>query len=80
MSDTRSTVSRRDFVKAAASTAAVAAIGAPAILRAQSNVIKIGHLAPRTGFLGPIGEYAVMGVTLGVEEVNGADGILGRKV
>jgi len=26
------------------------------------DVIRIGHLTPRTGFLGPLGEYAVMAI------------------
>jgi branched-chain amino acid transport system substrate-binding protein len=55
-------------------------IGAPAILRAQSDVIRIGHLTPVTGFLGPLGEYAVMAVRLAVEELNAGGGILGRQI
>ena len=78
MTDTRS---RRRFVLDAASgTAAVAAIGAPAISKAQSDVIRIGHLTPRTGFLGPLGEYAVQAVDLAVDEINAAGGVLGRRV
>jgi branched-chain amino acid transport system substrate-binding protein len=78
MTDTRS---RRRFVlDAAAGTAAVAAIGAPAISKAQSDVIRIGHLTPRTGFLGPLGEYAVQAVDLAVDEINAAGGVLGRRV
>ena len=42
--------------------------------------MRIGHLTPRTGFLGPLGEYAVMGVNLAVEEINAAGGIMGRKI
>ena len=38
-----------------------AALGMPAISRAQSDAIKIGHLTPRTGFLGPLGDFAVHG-------------------
>src|SRR5205823_10473722 len=47
--------SRRALVKGAAGSALLAGIGMPAISRAQSDVIKIGHLTPRTGFLGPLG-------------------------
>jgi len=65
---------------AAAGTAAVAAIGAPAISKAQSDVIRIGHLTPRTGFLGPLGEYAVQAVDLAVDEINAAGGVLGRRI
>lgn len=57
-----------------------ATLAMPAIVRAQgSGPIRLGHLTPRTGFLGPMGEYAVLGATLAVEEVNAAGGALGRK-
>ena len=73
-------LSRRALIKSAAGTALVAGIGMPAISRAQSDVIKIGHLTPRTGFLGPLGEFAVMGIQLAAEEVNAAGGVNGRKI
>jgi branched-chain amino acid transport system substrate-binding protein len=71
--------SRRDFVKAATAVGASAALGFPGILKAD-DTIKIGHLTPRTGFVGQIGEYGFKGVTLAVEELNAAGGILGRKI
>jgi len=71
--------SRRDFVKAATAVGASAALGFPGILRAEDS-IKIGHLTPRTGFVGQIGEYGFKGATLAVEELNAAGGILGRKI
>src|SRR5260370_36768879 len=72
---------RRDLLKTAGGIALVSGIFAPAILRAQTaDVIKIGHLTPRTGFLGPLGEYAVMAVDLAVEEINASGGMMGRKV
>ena len=56
---------RRGLLKTAGGLALVSGISAPAILRAQTaDVIKIGHLTPRTGFLGPLGEYAVMAADL----------------
>lgn len=55
-------------------------LAAPAISYGQSDVIRIGHLTPRTGFLGPLGEFAVQAVQLAAEEVNAAGGIMGRKV
>jgi ABC-type branched-subunit amino acid transport system substrate-binding protein len=55
-------------------------MGFPAIVRAQSDKIIIGHLTPRTGFLGPMGEYAVMSINLAVEEQNKAGGLLGRQL
>ncbi|BAT61698.1 leucine-specific-binding protein precursor [Variibacter gotjawalensis] len=73
-------VSRRSLIKGAAGAALLGGVGMPAISRAQSDVIRIGHLTPLTGFLGPVGEYAVMGVKLAAEEVNAAGGIMGRKV
>ena len=73
-------IGRRRALGRAAGAAAIAGIGAPAIVGAQAQVLKIGHLTPLTGFLGPIGEYAVMGVKLAVEEVNEAGGVLGRKI
>jgi branched-chain amino acid transport system substrate-binding protein len=76
MSDLKFT--RRRVLQTAASAAALAGIGAPAILKAQSDAIRIGHLTPRTGFLGPLGEYAVMGIQLAADEINAAGGILGR--
>jgi branched-chain amino acid transport system substrate-binding protein len=48
---------RRDLLKAA--TAGALALGFPAIVRAQSNAIKIGHLTPLTGFLGALERGAV---------------------
>src|SRR6476660_2928987 len=35
---------------------------------------------PLAGFLGPLGEYAVMGVKLAAEEINAAGGVTGRKI
>src|SRR5882724_4518252 len=72
---------RRGLLKTAGGLALASGISAPAILRAQSaDVIRIGHLTPRTGFLGPLGEYAVMAIDLAVEEINAAGGMMGRKV
>ncbi|MGL4325192.1 MAG: ABC transporter substrate-binding protein [Beijerinckiaceae bacterium] len=71
---------RRGLLQTAGAAAALAGIGMPAISRAQADAIRIGHLTPRTGFLGPLGEFAVMAVDLAVEEINGAGGIMGRKL
>ena len=78
----RSPVSRRrrDLLKGAGAATALSTLGFPAIVRGQSDAIRFGHLTPRTGFLGPLGEYAVMGVTLAVEEINAAGGVMGRKI
>src|SRR5207244_8372180 len=74
---------RRDAIKktAAMGGAVVAgSLGFPAIVRAQADTIKIGHLTPRTGFLGQLGQYGLRATTLAIDEVNAAGGIMGRKV
>src|SRR5438093_1433357 len=71
---------RRELLKSAGAAVALSALGFPAIVRSQGEAIRIGHLTPRTGFLGPLGEYAVMGVNLAVEEINAGGGIMGRKI
>jgi len=72
---------RRALLKTASGLAVMSSVSAPSILRAQSSdVIRIGHLTPRTGFLGPLGEYGVMAADLAVEEINASGGIMGRKV
>jgi branched-chain amino acid transport system substrate-binding protein len=73
-------LTRRTLLKGAASATALVGIGMPAIVKAQSDVIRIGHLTPVTGFLGPLGEFAQMGVRLAAEEINAAGGVLGRPI
>ena len=73
-------VSRRRVIKNVAAGAALGVIGMPAIVTAQADAIRIGHLTPRTGFLGPLGEYAVMAADLAAEEINAKGGVLGRKL
>src|SRR5712671_3446496 len=75
-----SSLSRRTLIKRAAGSAVLAGVGMPAIVRGQADAIRIGHLTPLTGFLGPLGEYAVMGVKLAAEEINDAGGVMGRKI
>ena len=71
---------RRGVLKAGAAMAALGTLGFPAISRGQAEAIRVGHLTPLTGFLGPLGEYAVMGVKLAVEEINAGGGVMGRKI
>jgi len=71
---------RRGLMQGGAAVTALGALGFPAISRGQADAIRIGHLTPLTGFLGPLGEYAVMGVKLAVEEINAAGGVMGRKI
>ncbi len=71
---------RRRLLKTVGAAAALGSLGFPAIVRSQADTVRIGHLTPRTGNLGTLGEYAVMGVNLAVEEINAAGGINGRKI
>ncbi len=71
---------RRSVLKAGAAIAGTYALGFPAIGYGQSDKIKIGHLTPLTGFLGALGEYAVLGIQMAVEEINKAGGVLGRQL
>ena len=79
---TKKGITRRKVLGVAAAGAgsyALAQIGFPAILKA-AETIRIGHITPRSGFLGTLGDYGFRGVNLAVEELNAADGILGREV
>lgn len=79
----RNDTTRRDFLKTAgAAAAAVGASGifAPAILKAQRQPIKLGHLIPQSGFLSPMGEYMINAAKLAAEEINAAGGVLGRQL
>ena len=58
---------RRQVLKGSAAMAGTAAFGFPAIVRAHSAAIKVGHLTPLTGFLGALGAYAQMGIKMAVE-------------
>jgi branched-chain amino acid transport system substrate-binding protein len=75
-----SKVTRRTVIQSVGAAAAVGIAGFPYISRAQADVIRIGHLTPRTGFLGPLGEFAVQAADLAVAEINAAGGINGRKI
>jgi len=72
--------SRRKIIKAGATVAGALALGFPAIVRSQSDKIKIGHLTPLTGFLGALGAYAQLGIKMAEEEINRAGGVMGRQL
>src|SRR5262245_46845362 len=72
--------SRRRLLQGGAALAGVSMLGCPAIVRAQSDKIKIGHLTPLTGFLGALGDYAVLGIKMAEEEINKAGGVMGRQL
>jgi branched-chain amino acid transport system substrate-binding protein len=81
--DDRTRLSRRALLKTAAAgtgAAALGSLGFPAIVKGQADVLRIGHLTPRTGFLGQLGDYGVKAASLAVEEANAGGGVLGRKV
>lgn len=71
---------RRNLLMAGAAVAGSAALGFPAIVSGQSDKIRIGHLTPLTGFLGALGEYAVLGLRMAEEEINRAGGVMGRQI
>ena len=71
---------RRSVLKASAAFAGASALGFPAIVRAQTDKIKIGHLTPLTGFLGALGAYAQLGIRMAEEEINKAGGVMGRQL
>ncbi len=76
--DDQPRLTRRTLLKTAA--AGALALGAPAIVRAQPEAIRVGHITPRTGFLGQLGEYGLNAAQMAVDETNAAGGVLGRKV
>ena len=78
--DNNSSAKRRTIIKSVGAAAAAGITGFPFVSRAQSDVIRIGHLTPRTGFLGPLGEFAVQAADMAVAEINAAGGVNGRKI
>jgi branched-chain amino acid transport system substrate-binding protein len=71
-------VSRRSILKTAASTAALAVIGMPAIVRAQDGAIRIGFPVPITGPFGAEAKDQVKSAELAVKQFNEAGGLNGR--
>jgi branched-chain amino acid transport system substrate-binding protein len=70
-------LSRRNFLRGTAlgATAAAGLLHAPAILRAQSAVVKIGVLHPVSGALSYSGQQGRLGATLAIVDINAAGGI-----
>lgn len=79
-STVKKATARRTLLKAGTLVAGSAALGWPALVGAQSNPIRIGHLTPLTGFLGALGDYAVQGIKMAAEEINATGGLLGRPI
>ncbi len=72
-------ISRRQLLTAAAgSTALTAGFSFPA--PAQGSSIKLGSILDNSGLLDIYGKPMVMATAMAVEEINGAGGLLGRKV
>ncbi|MBI3454619.1 MAG: ABC transporter substrate-binding protein [Candidatus Rokubacteria bacterium] len=69
----QSSIGRRAFVKG--TVAGAAALGFPAVLRAQPRGLRIGHVHPLSGFLAFDGGLVANGLTLAVEEINAGGGI-----
>ncbi|MBV6273083.1 ABC transporter substrate-binding protein [Alcaligenaceae bacterium CGII-47] len=79
-SNTNISTRRRSVILSGGALIGSAALGIPMPSYAQTEAIKIGHLTPLTGFLGTLGEYAVMGIRLATEEINADGGVLGRQI
>lgn len=80
----RGGMSRRRFLKTVGVVGGAATLGgtqfwAPAIIHAQEP-IRIGHIAPQTGFLATLGKYSDTGAQIAADEINEKGGLLGRKV
>jgi branched-chain amino acid transport system substrate-binding protein len=69
-------LTRRTFLAAAGSAAALASTGS----LAQGAPIKIGHSMAQTGPLGGGGKAALLGLQMWRDDVNAKGGLLGRKV
>jgi branched-chain amino acid transport system substrate-binding protein len=81
MSEGSKGVSRRTVIKGRLAGAATTGIaGFPFISYGQSDVISIGHLTPRTGFLGRWASSPCRRRTWPVAEINAAGGVNGRKI
>ena len=76
MSDRRQPrVHRRTFLKAAGTAAGAAALGFPAVLRAQAPTFKIGVVHPVTGPLAEPGQACRLGAQMAQDAINAAGGI-----
>src|SRR6516165_10046631 len=70
-------VSRRKFLRSTTLgvTAVAGLLHAPAILRAQGGVVKIGVLHPVSGALSYSGQQGRLGATMAIDDVNTSGGI-----
>ncbi len=66
---------RRSFLKTAGAAAGAAALGFPAVLRAQPKTFKIGVIHPVTGPLAEPGQACRLGAQMAADAINAAGGI-----
>ena len=82
--ETQAKLTRRRLLKTAAATAGVSVVSlaAPSILRSARGEapIKVGLISPLTGAWTVYGKAHSAGFELGVDEINAAGGVLGRKI
>jgi branched-chain amino acid transport system substrate-binding protein len=76
MINSRANRSRRQFLQGSALGAlTVAAVGAPAVLRAQGAAVKVGVLHPVSGALSYSGRQGRLGAVMAIDDINAAGGI-----
>src|SRR5258705_3822995 len=76
MSDRRQPgVHRRPFPRPAGPAAGAAALGSPAVLRAQAPTLKVGVVHPITGPLAEPGQACRLGAQMAADAINAAGGI-----
>jgi branched-chain amino acid transport system substrate-binding protein len=68
-------VHRRTFLKTAGAAAGAAALGFPAVLRAQAATLKVGVVHPITGPLAEPGQACRLGAQMAADAINAAGGI-----
>jgi branched-chain amino acid transport system substrate-binding protein len=68
-------VHRRTFLRAAGTAAGAAALGFPAVLRAQAPTLKVGVVHPITGPLAEPGQACRLGAQMAADAINAAGGI-----
>ncbi|HEY3099093.1 MAG TPA: ABC transporter substrate-binding protein, partial [Methylomirabilota bacterium] len=71
-------LSRRAFLEVGVASLAVAAV--PTLVRAQAGAIRLGTLTPLTGSGGNYGPSMLKAMQWVAGEINGAGGVLGRKI
>jgi len=68
-------VGRRTFLRGAGAAAGAAALGFPAVLRAQPKTVKIGVIHTLTGPLAEPGQACRLGAQMAADHINAAGGI-----